>query len=159
MTSQTMKMSAAWRLTSLLCVALLATGCATVSKSASNAQQNKAAVLAFYEAGLNKKDFDAAKVYLGPTYTQHNPRAADGVDGFKAYLGYLKANTPDSHSDIVRVFTDGDFVILHVHKVVHPGERGSVIVDIFRLANGKIVEHWDVTQDVPEKTTSGNPMF
>ena len=148
-----------WRLTSLLCAVLLATGCAALSKSTSNPQQNKAAVLAFYEAGLNKKDFEAARVYLGPTYTQHNPRAADGVEGFKAYLGFLKANTPDSHSDIVRVFTDGDFVILHVHTVVHAGERGSAIVDIFRLANGKIVEHWDVTQDVPEKTTSGNPMF
>jgi predicted SnoaL-like aldol condensation-catalyzing enzyme len=142
----------------LLCVLTLATGCA-INRAASTAQQNKAIVLAFYEAGLNRKDFDSARAYLGPTYTQHNPRAADGVEGFKAYVGFLKANTPDSHSDIVRVFTDGDYVILHVHKVAHPGERGSAIVDLFRLANGKIVEHWDVTQDVPEKTASGNPMF
>lgn len=56
-------------------------------------------------------------------------------------------------------FVDGDHVILHVHAVRKPGTRGNAIVDIFKLENGKIVEQWDVTQAIPEKTTSGNPMF
>jgi predicted SnoaL-like aldol condensation-catalyzing enzyme len=150
---------AGWRITCVLSAAAMMAACATAPQPSKNLEQNKAAVLAFYEAGLNHKDFAAARAYLGPTYTQHNPRAADGVDGFQAYVNYLRANTPDSHSEVKRVFADGDFVILHVLKIVHPGERGSAIVDIFRLQNGKIVEHWDVTQDVPEKTASGNPML
>jgi predicted SnoaL-like aldol condensation-catalyzing enzyme len=150
---------AGWRIVGVLSAAAMMTACANAARPSKGMEQNKAAVLAFYEAGLNQKDFAAARAYLGATYTQHNPRAADGVDGFQAYVNYLRAYTPDSHSDIKRVFVDGDFVILHVHKVVHAGERGSAIVDIFRLQKGKIVEHWDVTQDVPEKTASGNPMF
>jgi predicted SnoaL-like aldol condensation-catalyzing enzyme len=120
---------------------------------------NKDTVVAFYEAGLNAKDFDAASRYLGRAYTQHNPRAADGVQGFRDFVAYLKEHVPHSHSEIKRVFADGDFVILHVHKTSGPGDRGVAIVDIFRLEQGRIVEHWDVTQEVPERTVSGNPMF
>lgn len=122
-------------------------------------EANRKSVQAFYEAALNQKDFEAASRYLGPQYKQHNPRAADGMEGFRAFIKSLRDNTPQSHSEILRAFADGDYVILHVHKVPRPGERGVAIVDIFRLEGGKIVEHWDVTQEVPEKTVSGNPMF
>lgn len=121
--------------------------------------QNKQTVLAFYEAGLNQKDFAAASKYLGPYYKQHNPNAADGIEGFRNFVNYLKEKVPTSHSEIRQVFADGDFVILHVHKTSSPTDRGVAIVDIFRLEQGKIVEHWDVTQAIPEKTASGNPMF
>ena len=122
-------------------------------------EQNKQTVLAFYEAGLNQKDFAAASKYLGPYYKQHNPNAADGIEGFRNFVNYLKEKVPTSHSDIRQAFADGDFVILHVHKTTGPTDRGVAIVDIFRLEQGKIVEHWDVTQAIPEKTASGNPMF
>ncbi len=121
--------------------------------------QNKQTVIAFYEAGLNKKDFATASQYLGLHYKQHNPRAADGAEGFKNFINFLKENVPDSHSVIKHIFADGDFVILHVHKTTSPSDRGVAIVDIFRLEHGKIVEHWDVTQEIPETTASGNPMF
>lgn len=121
--------------------------------------QNKQIVLAFYETGLNQKDFNAASKYLGPYYRQHNPNAADGIDGFRSFINYLKEKVPASHSEIKQAFADGDFVILHVHKTTSPTDRGVAIVDIFRLEDGKIVEHWDVTQAIPEKTASGNPMF
>jgi predicted SnoaL-like aldol condensation-catalyzing enzyme len=116
-------------------------------------------VVAFYEAGLNRKDFDAARQYFGPYYRQHNPNAADGIEGFQTFVAFMRDNSPHSRSEIKSSFVDTDFVILHVHKITTPGERGVAIVDIFRLEDGKIVEHWDVSQTIPEHTVSGNAMF
>jgi predicted SnoaL-like aldol condensation-catalyzing enzyme len=126
---------------------------------AADLEANKKAVVEFYEAGLNKKDFEAASRYFGPKYIQHNPGAQDGIEGFKAFLAFLRDKFPNSHSEIKKVFADGDYVILHVHAVREPGTRGRAIVDIFRLENGKIVEHWDVAQDIPEKMPHNNGMF
>ena len=120
---------------------------------------NKKTVLAFYEAGLNQKDFETASKYIGSHYVQHNPTAPDGPEGFKTFLGFLREKFPDSHSDIKQVFADGDYVILHVHAIREKGTRGTAIVDIFKLEDGKIVEHWDVTQPIPEKSANTNGMF
>ena len=122
-------------------------------------EANKQTVLAFYEAALNQKDFAAAERYIGPRYTQHNPNAADGPAGFKKFIDFLREKYPQSHSDIKQAFADGDYVILHVHAVREPNTLGSAIVDIFKLENGKIVEHWDVIQPVPEKSANNNGMF
>ena len=122
-------------------------------------EANKKTVLEFYEAGLNQKDFEAASKFFGPHYIQHNPTAPDGIEGFKAFVGFLREKFPDSHSEIKHAFADGDFVILHVHSVREKGARGRAIVDIFRLENGKIVEHWDVVQEIPEKPANSNTMF
>lgn len=128
---------------------------------AASAQEeaNRAAVLAFYEKGLNQKDADAALAYVGNRYVQHNPNAPDGPDGFRKFIGFLREKFPNAHSEIKRSFVDGDFVILHVHSVREPGSRGRAIVDIFKLENGKIVEHWDVVQDIPENPANNNTMF
>ncbi|WP_191577713.1 nuclear transport factor 2 family protein [Achromobacter insolitus] len=120
---------------------------------------NKAAVLAFYEKGLNQKDADAALKYVGNRYVQHNPNAADGPEGFRQFIAFLRDRYPASHSEIKRAFTDGDYVILHVHAVREPGSRGNAIIDIFRLEGGKIVEHWDAVQPIPEKAANSNGMF
>jgi len=120
---------------------------------------NKAAVLAFYEKGLNQKDADAALKYVGDRYVQHNPNAADGPEGFRQFIAFLRDKYPASHSEIKRVFTDRDYVILHVHAVREPGTRGNAIIDIFRLEGGKIVEHWDAVQPIPEKAANSNGMF
>ena len=126
---------------------------------AADLETNKKNVVAFYEKAINDKDFEAASKYLGPRYIQHNPSAPDGAEGLKGFIGFLKSKFPDSRSEIKRVFAEGDYVILHVHAVREPGTRGRAIVDIFRLENGKIVEHWDVAQDIPEKAANGNGMF
>lgn len=120
---------------------------------------NKAAVLAFYEQGLNQKNADAALKYVGDRYVQHNPNAADGPEGFRKFVAFLRDKFPKSHSEIKRVFTDGDYVILHVHAVREPGARGNAIIDIFRLEQGKIVEHWDAVQPIPEQSANTNGMF
>jgi predicted SnoaL-like aldol condensation-catalyzing enzyme len=122
-------------------------------------EANKQAVLDFYEKALNQKDFAAAAKHFGPRYIQHNPSAADGPDGFGKFVEFLREKYPRSHSEIKRAFADGDYVILHVHAVREPGQRGSAIVDIFRLENGKIVEHWDVIQPIPETAANNNTMF
>src|SRR4051794_36416145 len=130
-----------------------------IAADAATQEANKKTVLEFYEAGLNQKDFDAAAKFFGPHYIQHNPTAPDGIEGFKAFLGFLREKFPDSRSEIKRAFADGDYVILHVHSVREKGTRGRAIVDIFRLENGKIVEHWDLVQEIPEKAANSNGMF
>ena len=122
-------------------------------------EANKKAVLEFYDKALNQKDFDAASKYLGPRYIQHNPGAPDGIEGFKKFIEFQREKFPNAKSEIKRAFAEGDYVILHVHGVREPGDRGVAIVDIFRLENGKIVEHWDVVQPIPEKTANNNGMF
>jgi predicted SnoaL-like aldol condensation-catalyzing enzyme len=134
-----------------------ASGAATAGSAQEEA--NRKAVLAFYEKGLNQKDADAALAYVGDRYVQHNPNAPDGPDGFRKFVGFLREKFPNAHSEIKRSFVDGDFVILHVHSVREPGSRGRAIVDIFKLENGKIVEHWDVVQDIPENPANNNTMF
>jgi predicted SnoaL-like aldol condensation-catalyzing enzyme len=128
---------------------------------ADTAQQeaNKKAVMEFYDKAINQKDFEAVAKYFRPHYIQHNPTARDGIEGFKAFLAFLREKFPNAHSEIKRAFADGDYVILHVHAVREPGTRGAAIVDIFRLENGKIVEHWDVRQDIPEKAANDNGML
>ncbi len=116
-------------------------------------------VEALYDAALNEKDFAKARTYIGDRYIQHNPTARDGLEGLKAFIDFLRAKFPQSHSDIKQAFADGNYVILHVHSVRVPGTRGRAIVDIFRLENGKVVEHWDVVQDIPEHDANTNTMF
>jgi len=122
-------------------------------------ESNKKIVVEFYEKAINGKDFDASSSYLGSRYTQHNPGGVDGPEGLKGFLQFLKQSFPHSHSDIKRVFADGDYVIVHSHSIREPGTLGRAVIDIFLLENGKIVEHWDVVQDIPEKPMNTNGMF
>lgn len=130
-----------------------------LAADAKQMEENKSTVRALYEAALNKKDFQEASKYLGSKYTQHNPLAADGPEGLKAFIAFLKDKFPNNRSEIKRIFADGDYVIVHVHAVREPGTRGNAIIDIFRLENGKVVEHWDVIQPIPEKAANSNGMF
>jgi predicted SnoaL-like aldol condensation-catalyzing enzyme len=147
-------------------VKVLVLGAAMMVASASaHAQEtprlkdNKAIVVAFYNKALNDKDAEAAIAMMGPTYTQHNARIADGKEGFRQFITAFKQKYPESHSRMVRVFADGDYVILHVHMVREPGTRGEAVMDIFRLDNGKVVEHWDVLQQIPDNIPHANTMF
>jgi predicted SnoaL-like aldol condensation-catalyzing enzyme len=136
--------------------------CASTWALAGNTPQeeaNKKTVIDLYEKALNQMDFEAASKHLGPRYIQHNPLAEDGAEGLKKFIEWRKQKFPNAKSVVKRAFADGDFVILHVHSVREPGERGVAIVDIFRLENGKVVEHWDVIQPIPEKAANGNGMF
>ena len=143
----------------ILAAAVIAFAPAAFAADAKQMEENKKAVTAFYDAAINQKDFEAAAKFIGPRYVQHNPRAADGPEGLKAFLGVLREKFPDYHSEIKRVFADGDFVIVHVHNVPTPESRGNAIADIYKLEDGKIVEHWDVRQEIPETSANSNTMF
>jgi predicted SnoaL-like aldol condensation-catalyzing enzyme len=130
-----------------------------LAADAKQMEENKKTVRALYEAVLNKKDFEEASKYLGPKYIQHNPTAADGPEGLKGFVNFLKEKFPNNKSEIKRIFADGDYVVVHVHAVREPGTRGNAIIDIFRLEDGKVVEHWDVVQPIPEKAANNNGMF
>ncbi len=126
---------------------------------AADLEANKKIVVDFYNKALNDKDYAAAATYFGPRYVQHNPGAANGPEGFKRLVDFLKEKFPNSRNEIKRVIAEGDLVVLHVHSKRTPEDRGRAIVDIFKVENGKIVEHWDVIQDVPEKSANDNTMF
>jgi len=142
--------------TALMCLSALLAGC---SPGRSQQEQNKETVIAFYNAAINDKDFEAASRYLGDTYIQHNPLAANGPEGLKAFLEFAKANLSTFKVEFKRVLADGDFVVVHSHATAGPDDRGSAVMDIFRLENGKVVEHWDVIQAIPEKAMNDNGMF
>jgi predicted SnoaL-like aldol condensation-catalyzing enzyme len=125
-------------------------------------EANKKIVTDFYDKAINQKDFEAASVHLGDKYIQHNPLAADGPEGLKNFLAFAKQNIPNYRTEFKRIFADGDYVIVHAHARANPADpadRGSAVMDIFRLENGKVVEHWDVVQPVPEKANNANTMF
>lgn len=125
----------------------------------SSLEANKKAVQEFYDIIINKKDFESARKYIGDRYKQHNPLVADGPEGLRTFIEFLKTNFPDARSEIKRIFADGDYVILHVHSIRPPNMRGRAIIEIFRLENGKIDEHWDVIQEIPEESANLNGMF
>lgn len=108
-------------------------------------------VLAFYEAALNERDVEKAKEFLGETYIQHNPMVADGPEAFLRFIRFRQEHHPHARNEVKRVIAEGDLVALHVHSVLVPGTPGRRIVDIFRVEDGKVVEHWDVIQDIPEE--------
>ena len=159
------------RLLPLMCAAIVVSACqpsaqqqqaaAEPQPSATEMKEeaNKKTVLAFYDAAINQKDFEAASQYLGDKYIQHNPQAKDGPEGLKGYIAFLKEKFPQQHNEFKHVYADGDYVIVHVHSVQVPDTRGRAIIDIFRLDNGKVVEHWDVIQDIPETPANDNTMF
>jgi predicted SnoaL-like aldol condensation-catalyzing enzyme len=145
---------------SLAFVALAFSAPQASAADAATLERNKKNVVEFYNAVLNEKDFDKASKYLGATYIQHNPTAPDGPEGLKGFVNFLKDKFPQNKSDIKRVFAEGNYVIVHVHAVREPGTRGNAIIDIFRLDDaGKVVEHWDAVQPIPEKAMNTNTMF
>ena len=124
-------------------------------------EKNLAIAMEFYDVLLNKKDFDAGNKMIGNRYVQHNPNATTGPEGLKAHIDMLKKSFPLNHGEIKHVFTNGDLVALHVHSKRKPESAGNAVVDMFRIENGKVVEHWDVVQAVPEsgKALNNNTMF
>ncbi|GAA4959250.1 ester cyclase [Yinghuangia aomiensis] len=122
-------------------------------------ERNKETVRAFYQAAIIEKEFDKVRPLLGDKYIQHNPQIADGFDGLKEFLNFLAENFPGISLEIKRLVAEGDFVVSHIHGIRVPDQPGASIVDIFRFEDGKIVEHWDVAQPIPDEAANSNSMF
>jgi len=123
-------------------------------------QDAKSTVLAFFDlAFVQRQAAQARERYMGDVYIQHNPGAPDGPDLFVEFIGQFQAMAPDMTFDIKRVIAEGDLVVLHYHLTMTPDDLGRAVVDIFRVEDGRIVEHWDVLQDVPAEAANENTMF
>jgi len=121
-------------------------------------EKNKEIVKTFYDLIINKKDYEAAKPYIGKRYKQHNPLVKDYPEGLREFIGFLKENFPEARSEIKRVIAEDDYVVLHVHSI-RDKDLERAIIEIFRLEDGKIEEHWDVIQQIPETSANPNGMF
>ena len=124
-------------------------------------ETNKDIVVAFYKRALFEGQVeDAFRLYAIPAYRQHNPLIEDGMEGVKKFVAWIIANHPNARGEIKRIFADGDHVILHSHwHGLSDNPGGEAVVDIFRLEGGKVVEHWDVIQPIPETSANANTMF
>ena len=131
----------------------------TACTQPSQLEANKRIATEFYDAAINRKDLAAASAYLGSGYKQHNPTAADGPEGLRKFIDFLKERFPNQRGEIKRVIAEGDLVALHIHSTGRDDGPGRAIVDIFRIENGKVVEHWDVIQDIPAQPANSNGMF
>ena len=126
----------------------------------SDLESNKRTVIEFFDLAFNQKRIDdALERHVGSTYRQHNPEIADGHDGLVAFVRQLTTDFPDFAISVKRVIAEGDLVAAHVVGKRTPDDRGVVSMDMFRLENGRLVEHWDVVQDIPDTAANDNGMF
>jgi predicted SnoaL-like aldol condensation-catalyzing enzyme len=122
-------------------------------------QANLELVLAMYRDVLMPMDSARVDRYISPDYVQHSSLAEPTVQALKDFLDFVKVQSPGGTHNLKRAFVDGDHVIIHHHVIRHAGDPGLAVVDIFRVADGLIVEHWDVLQDVPETPLNPLSMF
>jgi predicted SnoaL-like aldol condensation-catalyzing enzyme len=122
-------------------------------------EKNKKIVVDFYQRLFGDKDITAIDDYLVENYIQHNPGVADGRQAIKNIAVKWLANQPKSKVDFQKIVADGDLVVLHIKTKSFTSVRDASLIDIFRVKDGKIVEHWDIMQEVPEKAANAHPMF
>jgi predicted SnoaL-like aldol condensation-catalyzing enzyme len=122
-------------------------------------EQNKELAKKLLELAFTKKDVNAAAELVTDEYIQHNPGVPTGKSGFVNAIPFFYKMFPDLKWELKHIWADGDYVIIHSHYQFTKEGTGSAVVDIFRIKDGKIDEHWDVIQEIPEKMVHSNGMF
>lgn len=124
-----------------------------------NLEANKENAIAFYKTAYLGNPAAAVAKYVGDEYIQHNPLVANGKQAFIDYFEEMARDYPDKRIEFIRAVAEGDLVALHTHQI-WPGNVEYVTMDFFRFdESGKIVEHWDSVQEIPDETKNGNPMY
>ena len=124
-----------------------------------NLDQNKKKAIAFYRMAYEGNPREAVDRYVGDDYIQHNPLVGDGKKPFIEYFERMATEYPDKSIEFVRAIAEGHLVALHTHQT-WPGGEEYVTMDFFRFDEaGKIVEHWDAMQQIPESSANDNTMY
>jgi predicted SnoaL-like aldol condensation-catalyzing enzyme len=137
-------------------VALVLASC---SGAPSTTERNRAVVTDFARLFYSERNVRVAfGKYVVPDYVQHNPGIADGRAAAIAALEPMFSR-PGASFEIKRILVDGDYAVIHLRGRADPASPGAAVADIFRLKDGKIVEHWDVLQPIPAQAANPHPMF
>lgn len=124
-----------------------------------NIQQNKDNAIAFYQMAYSGNPQKAVSLFVGDEYIQHNPDVADGKEGFIEYFEKMQKEYPAKSVAFVRCIGEGDLVALHTHQI-WPGNEEYITMDFFRFdTHGKICEHWDSIQKIPQTAKHNNKMY
>jgi len=124
-----------------------------------NPEINKKNAIEFYKMAYEGNPRKAVELFVGSEYIQHNPLVGDGIEPFIAYFEKMAKEYPDKDIKFVRAVAEGNMVALHTHQK-WPGGEEYVTMDFFRFdENGKMVEHWDSMQQIPEVSGNGNTMY
>ncbi len=122
-------------------------------------QANLDLVAGLFREVLNPMDSGAVDRFIAPGYIQHSQMAPPGRDALKSFLDMIRTATPQAVHDVKRMFADKDHVIVHYHVRRFPDDPGFAVMDIFRIEDGLVMEHWDVTMDVPTQGPNPNSPF
>ncbi|ANY14448.1 nuclear transport factor 2 family protein [Bordetella pseudohinzii] len=127
---------------------------------AQGVQQNKELVLSFFRLMFQEHRVEeAVSRYVDKRYVQHDPYLESGTAPLRDFFTLYFEQNPQASADIKRVIAEGDLVVVHSLWKEAAEDRGQAVVDIFRVAEGKIVEHWGVSQEIPENPANANGMF
>ena len=124
-----------------------------------NLEKNKENAIAFYKMAYEGNPSEAVALYVGDDYIQHNPLVGDGKQPFIDYFEKMEREYADKSIEFVRAIAEGNLVALHTHQT-WPGNQEYVTMDFFRFDDkGKVVEHWDSMQEIPDRSANGNRMY
>ena len=131
-----------------------------VRAASQSLEGNKRTVHMFYDLAFNKhRPAEAIKLYVGEKYIQHNPFAGDGKQPFISFFTDFYSKNSSAFVEIKRTIAQDDLVVVHALSKRDKQDRGHAVIDIFRLEENKIIEHWDVVQTIPESSANDNSMF
>ena len=121
--------------------------------------KNKKSAIEFYKMAYHGNPAKAVALYVGDDYKQHNPLVADGKQAFIDYFNRMHLDYANKSIEFVRAIAEDDLVALHTHQT-WPADEEYVTMDFFRFdQDGKIIEHWDAIQEIPNQSANNNTMY